>query len=161
MAKDFDELLNSKDTVVGSDRTPRLPDVEGSFDVEVLTFKSPESDTKMYISEFRVEKSSHPLVLAGSTYCRMWFLEGHKGAAEMAAKRMRPFLAACVSASTGDERFDAIAVKKDFMALTSKGEPIGAKIRITTRLGSPSKTKFNADGTGKRYIEDSYDALGE
>jgi hypothetical protein len=161
MAKDFDELLNSKETVVGSDRTPRLPDVEGSFDVEVLTFKSPESDTKMFISEFVVEKSSHPLVLVGSKYCRMWFLEGHKGAAEMAAKRVRPYLAACVGANTADKEFDVVAVKRDFMAMTEKGDEIGAKIRITTRFGTPSKTKFDEQGKGKRYIEDSYDSLGE
>jgi hypothetical protein len=160
-ADKFDELLNAKATVQGSDRTPRLPDVEGSFDVEVLTFKSPESDTKMYISEFVVEKSTHPLVLAGSRYCRMWFLEGHKGAAEMAAKRMRPYLAACVGANTGDDDFDAIAVKTDLMNLSEAGTPIGAKIRITTRLGAPSKTKFDENGKGKRYIEDTYDSLGE
>lgn len=161
-ADKFDELLNASTTVVGSDRTPKLPDVEGSFDVDVLTFKSPESDTKMYISEFLVEKSSHPLVLAGSKYCRIWYLEGnYKGAAEMAAKKMRPYLAACVGATTGDPEFDAVAVKTDLMALTATGKPIGAKIRITTRLGKPSTKKFDEQGKGLRYIDDTYDALGE
>jgi hypothetical protein len=159
MAKnDFDSLLNSDDARKG-DRVPKLPDVEGTFDVDVLTFKMVEGETagKMYVSEFLVTSSNHDLVLAGSKYCRIWYLEGNKFAAPMAAKKMRPYLAACVGA--GDPQFDAVSVKNDLIGMTERGEKIGAKVRITTRFGKPNEKKLDDAGKPKRYIEDTYVGL--
>jgi hypothetical protein len=162
MADEFDSALNSDKARNKSDRTPALPFVEGDFDVEVLAFKSVmnEETGRKFIAEFRVDVSNNPLVLSRSEYCLIWSTTGFKGAMQMAAERIRPFLASCVGADATDDSFDAAAIKTDFLNMFEKGETIGAKIRISRKKGKPHKTKKDDNGNPKVFFDDSFISLG-
>lgn len=164
MAKDdFDSMLNSEEARKNRDMTPPLPFVEGDFDVEVLHFKSivNEETGRKFIAEFRVDKSSHDLVLAKSKYCLIWNTAGFKGAMKMAAERIRPFLAACEGQNSSDATFDPVPVKTAYLEAYEAGAEIGSKIRISRRKGKPHKTKVDEQGNPKVYYDDMFTALGE
>lgn len=163
LAKSYNQAAVAK-----SARTPKLPDVDGQFECVLKRVKKDRAPNagNLYEFKFEVTKSSTELVTVGGTYTVAFFPGASDVKNAIFWEKITPILMA-VRGETNIYTFNAAEALGEFKKMCDDAPDLelGLPFRMARKLEEARKDKktgqynpkhLNADGTPKKYANDTY-----